>query len=304
MNHNFKIIAASGTDQLGKSISQLLNLPLEIVETDHFPNQELKIRLKEPCSAAILVGSFANPVNSRILEYLLIADALKRQGCSTIIGVISYLAYSKQDKVFLPGEPLSAKVVASVLQTGPLSRLYTVDLHNPSISGYFDIPVINLSATELLAEAAKTSISPDSLVVSPDAGSIKNSSRFAEKLGLTLVFASKYRDLETGIVTIRDISGPIQDKHVYIYDDMVATGSTLVELAEFLRGKGAKTINVYCTHHLYLNGVQHKIEASPIDHLTVTNTIASPSHLTTSKLTQIDIAPIIANQLARDFSHD
>jgi ribose-phosphate pyrophosphokinase len=304
MSHHYQIVAANATKDLAESISQKTNIPLQLLESSRFPNQELKIRLKPGNSTTILLGSFSSPVNTNIIEYMLAADALKRQGCNNIMGIISYLAYSKQDKVFLPGEPLSAKVIASIIQTGPFTRLYTMDLHNPSISGYFDIPVINLSAVETLAEDAASNVLPDSIVVSPDAGSIKNSNRFAQKLNVPLAFATKHRDLETGAVTFDDLSRPVQDQNVYIYDDMIATGSTLVELAEFLSQKGAASIHIYCTHHLYVNGVQDKIAHSSINSLTVTNTIAKPEHVSTNKLRIIDIAPIIANQLTTEVHYD
>lgn len=299
-----QIVAASGTHQLAQTISQQLSLPLQILTSDRFPNRELKIRLSAVAPTTILIGSFSTPVNTRIIEYLLAADALKRQGCRSLIGIITYLAYSKQDKVFLPGEPLSAKVIASIIQTGPFSRLYTIDLHNPSITGYFDIPVTNLSAVNLLAETAKPYLNQDTIVVSPDAGSVKNSLRFADKLGLTTIFATKTRNLETGEVSFYNLSHPVNGRHTYIYDDMIATGNTLFKLAKFLKQNGAASINIYCTHHLYLKDVQQHLDNSPIDHLTVTNTVAKPENLNSPKLTIIDVAPIIVDQLAKDLHHD
>ncbi len=297
MNQSTIIISASGASPISNSLSQLLDLPHYEVKTDTFPNQELKIRLEQRAETAILVGSFSTPVNSRIIEYLLIADALKRRGCRTIIGVISYLAYSKQDKVFLPGEPLSAKVIASILQTAPLTEILTLDLHNPAISGYFDCPVTNISAVNYLAKKITSLSASDSLVVSPDAGSVKNANRFASALQLPIVFATKQRDLETGKVKFTHLSESVADKNIYIYDDMIATGNTLTYLAEYLKNEGAKTINVFCTHHLYLDGVQTAIDKSPIDNLTVTNSITPLTPIDSPKLKVIDCAPLIAEQL-------
>lgn len=291
------IVAATGTNELSKNLGQNLETQVFPILPMKFPNQELKLKIDQVGQTTILVGSFSAPVNTRIMEYLLAADAIKRQGCHQIIGVISYLAYSKQDKVFLPGEPLSAKVVATILQTSPLSELITVDLHNPSISGYFDFPVANLSAVKLLADAAKPELLPNSLVVSPDAGSIKSASRFAELLDLPLAFATKHRDLTTGQITITDLSRSIAGQNVYIYDDMIATGSTLIQLSRFLKDQGAASIHISCTHHLYLKQVQDNIDQSPIDQLTVTNTIAKPDDILSPKLKVIDCSSIIAERL-------
>lgn len=304
MAKTYQIIGTSSVQELAENVGRQLSLPVHIVESDRFPNREPKLRLQTSASTAILISSFSTPVNTHIIEFLLIADALKRQGCHNILGVITYLAYSKQDKVFLPGEPLSAKVIANILQTGPFTHLYTIDLHNPSISGYFDLPVTNISAVSILATAAQQDLQPHAVVVSPDVGSVKNSIRFAEKLGLPTVFATKTRNLETGTVSFINLNQSIDGQHVYIYDDMIATGSTLIQLSEFLKHKGAASVNVYCTHHLYLAGVQQQLDASPIDHITVTNTIAKPASINSHKLTIIDAASLIADQLAVEIHHD
>jgi ribose-phosphate pyrophosphokinase len=304
MTHQPHLIAGSGSHQLAHTLSQKLDLKLETIKADRFPNQELKIRLETPADTAILIGSFSSPVNSRLIEYLLAADALRRMGCQNLIGIITYLAYSKQDKVFRPGEPLSVKVIAKILQTAHFNRLYTIDLHNPSISGYFDIPVINLTAVPTLAEAAQAHLKPNSMVISPDAGSVKNSSRFAEALGLELAFATKHRNLDTGEVSFNNLSHSVTQKNIYIYDDMVATGSTLIQLAAFLKQQGATSVHVYCTHHLYVPNVQLKLDTSFLDSLTVTNTIEKPDQLESPKLHIINLGEMLAHQLASETYHD
>lgn len=291
------IVAASGTLQFGKPLSQLLGYPLHEIESAEFPNGELRVRVETASETTILLGSLAHPVNTRIIEYLLAADALKRAGCRHLIGILSWFAYSKQDKVFRPGEPLSAKVIATLLQDVSLKELITLDLHNPSIAGYFDIPVTNCSATSLFIDHCRHLSLDNTIVVSPDAGSIKNSTKVADALDLPIAYASKKRDLSTGKVTVTEINQDIRAKNVLIFDDMVATGSTLIESASFLKERGAKQITVCSTHHLYLDTVQANIDASPIDHLITTNSIAQPTDIHSKKLTIIDIAPILASAL-------
>jgi len=297
MQHNKLIVAASGTAQYAKQLSELLDIPWIESESGKFPNEELRVRVREVGETTILLGSLSHPVNTRIIEYLLTADALKRMGCRHIIGTLSWFAYSKQDKVFLPGEPLSAKVIATLLQDVSLKELITLDLHNPSIAGYFDIPVTNTSATHTFIDYLKSQDLKNTVVVAPDAGSIKNSTKVADQLNLPIVYAAKKRDLETGEVTVTEINQDVSGKNVLIFDDMIASGSTLIEVATFLKKRGAEKIIVCCTHHLYLKGVQAKIDESPITKLITTNSIATPNDISSKKLTVLDIAPLLASAL-------
>jgi ribose-phosphate pyrophosphokinase len=296
---NHLIVAGNGTHSLGQKLADHLKMPATCITPDFFPNEELRIRISETADAAILLGSFSRPVNSRIIEYVLAADALKRQGVKKIIGIIGWFGYSKQDKVFSPGEPLSAKVIATILQSAPISELITLDLHNPSISGYFDIPVTNASAISLLAKQAKVDDQETSIVISPDVGSIKNAAKFAELLNLQVGFATKKRNLESGEVTFHHLSHDVSNQHVYIYDDVIATGDTIIKLADFLKEKKAASINVFCTHHLYLDQAQSRIDQSAIDHLTVTNSVEVEAGNESSKLDVIDCSEVYSEVITR-----
>ncbi len=294
IQHKQLIVSTSGTHQFAKTLSQLLSIPWIASESGEFPNEELKVRVSEAGETTILLGSLSHPVNTRIIEYLLTADALKRMGCHHVIGVLSWFAYSKQDKVFLPGEPLSAKVIATLLQDVSLKELFTIDLHNPSIAGYFDIPVTNVSAVPLFVDYLKTQNLSNTIVVSPDAGAIKNSTKIADMLNLPIAYAAKKRDLETGVVTVTEINQDVSHKNILIFDDMIASGSTLIQLSAFLKNRAAAQISVCCTHHLYLNGVQAIIDDSPIDQLITTNSIKKPDGVDSNKLHILDVAQIIA----------
>ncbi len=291
------IVATHGTSQFASELSDSLHIPWTKIESSKFPNEELKVRIPEAGETTILLGSLSRPVNTRIIEYLLSADAIKRMGCRHLVGLLSWFAYSKQDKVFLPGEPLSAKVIATVLQDVSIRELFTLDLHNPSIAGYFEIPVTNVIAAPLFIDHAKKLDLSNKMIVSPDAGSIKNSTRIADALDLPIAFASKKRNLHTGEVNMVDINQSVEDKEIFIFDDMIASGATLIEAARFLKSRGARKISVYCTHHLYIGGVQEKLEASDIDSVIVTNSIQRPNNLISTKLEVINIAPLFSEHL-------
>jgi len=291
---NILIVSSGDTNDLADSLSRLIGVPWVKSDSGEFPNEELKVRVPEVGDITILLGSLAKPVNTRVIEYLLTADAIKRAGCRHIIGLLSWYAYSKQDKVFLPGEPLSAKVMAQLLQDVSIRELLTLDLHNPSIAGYFEIPVTNLSAAPLFVDYISNLDTSNSLIVSPDAGSIKNSTKIADELHLPIAYAAKTRDLNTGEVTITEINRDISNKDILIFDDMIASGSTMIEISEFVMSRGAKTVTVCSTHHLYLPLVQQKLDNSPINHLVVTNSITKPQNIESAKLSIIDSAPVFA----------
>ncbi|HAU99012.1 MAG: Ribose-phosphate pyrophosphokinase [Microgenomates group bacterium GW2011_GWF2_45_18] len=246
------------------------------IEISRFENSELRVRVLDEAvdSQVTLIQSLSHPTNDHLVEFCLIADALKRAGAKQIQAIIPYLGYSKQDKVFRAGEPLSVKVIANILQTAPIDRITTFDLHNPSIVGFFDIPLVNVYARPAFLEYFRPTVGARSIVVAPDAGSMKNSTQFAMELGLQVAYIDKKRDLATGKVEIIGMSREVEGSDCILIDDMISTGSTLIEVSRFLKSRGARSVRIGVTHHLYIDGVQEKIEASEIDELVVSNTIS------------------------------
>lgn len=297
-----KLFAGSASQALGIELAESLNIEKGESHLTSFENDELRVRVGEIDETSILLQSFSRPVNNNIIEYLLMADALKRRGSEQLVGIVPWYGYSKQDKIFLAGEPLSAKVIANLIQTTSIKRLITFDLHNPSIAGYFEIPVDNLSALPLLAKE----VSRDNelyretpwLVVAPDAGAIKSAHTAAERLKLEVAHITKQRDLMSGEVKIVTIDRSVDGSACLIFDDMIATGSTLIKTAAFLREHGATSVVVCATHHLFIPGVQARLESSAIDRLYVTNTIAKPENETSGKLTIVSVVPLIKELLS------
>ena len=225
------------------------------------------------------------------------ADALNRLGVKKIIAVIPWLGYSKQDKVFRPGEPLSVKVIAKMLQVVPLDKVITFDLHNLAIPGFFEVPVINLSGRKVFRELMAKKITDQTVIAAVDAGSVKSSERFSEDLGgVPLVYMNKTRDLVTGKVVFKSISEPVTGKTVLIKDDLISTGSTLCEAAKVLKSNGAVKIDVCATHHLYVPGAQEKLDQSPLNQIMVTDTVEPKSE--SKKLKVVSVAKMIAAEIA------
>jgi len=294
-----QIISGSSNPLLASRISEALDVPLIDIELSRFSNDESRVIIKADAvdREVLVVQSLSQPTDHHLVEFTLICDALKRMGVKEITAVVPWLGYSKQDKVFRQGEPLSVKVIAQILQVISLERLITFDLHNLAILGFFDIPVTNLTARKLFLDYYREHISDKTMVVAPDAGAVKSSTAFAQELGVPVAYVDKKRDLSTGAVSISGINRDVTDAHILVIDDMVVTGSTLIEVSDYLGEKGAGRIEVASTHHLYVNGAQDRIDASPIDSLVVTDTIM-PKH-SSAKIQILSVAQLVANEIRR-----
>ena len=292
-----KLFSGSSNIELAKKLAMSLDAKMGKVELSEFSNSELRVFVSDKCKGedVVIVQSLSYPTERNLVEFCLLCDALARLEAKEIIAVIPWLGYSKQDKVFRIGEPLSVKVIAKLLQVAPIKKIYTFDLHNPAILGFFDIPVTNLSARSLFLKHFKKKITENSIVVAPDEGAVKNSTTFAHELGIPIVYIDKKRDLITGEVTVRGVSGGVNGREVLLVDDMIVTGSTLVETAKYLNNHGVKKISVAATHHLYVPGVQEKLEACGINSIVVTNTISTK--IQSSILEVLDISSLIRDSL-------
>lgn len=293
------VFSGSSNQTLAKKLAKELKTRVGKVELSRFSNDEARVWINEshPGNTAVLVQSLSIPVDQNLVEFCLIADALNRLGVKKITAVIPWLGYSKQDKVFRPGEPLSVKVIAKMLQVVPLEKVITFDLHNLAIPGFFEVPVINLSGRKVFREMVSGSITPKTVIAAVDAGSVKSSERFSEDLGgVPLVYMNKVRDLTTGKVVYKSMSESVTGKTVLIKDDLISTGNTLVEAAKFLKANGAKTINVCATHHLYVPGAQEKLDKTAITKIMVTDTIEPRAK--SKKLQVVSVAAMIAEEIA------
>lgn len=292
------VFSGSSNQTLAKKLAKELKTRLGKVELSRFSNDEARVWINEtnPGKTAVLVQSLSAPTDQNLVEFCLIADALNRLGVKKIIAVIPWLGYSKQDKVFRPGEPLSVKVIAKMLQVVPLEKVITFDLHNLAIPGFFEVPVINLSGRKVFRELMSKTITDNTVIAAVDAGSVKSSERFSDDLGgVPLVYMNKVRDLVTGKVVFKSISEKVLGKNVLIKDDLISSGSTLVEAARFLKSNGAAKIDVCATHHLYVPGAQEKLDKSAINQIIVTDTVEPKSK--PKKLKVISVAAMIAAEI-------
>lgn len=304
-----QIFSGSSNRELAEKIAKVMGVKLGEMEISSFANGETRVWVSEKKveREVVVVQSLSTPTNDHLVEFNLICDALSRGGAREIIAVIPWMGYSKQDKVFRHGEPLSAKVVAQIIQVSHVSKIITFDLHNRATLGFFDVPIVELSAKSLLIdyfrqEVEKIKDKEEVMVVAPDAGAVKNSTAFAVELGLTVVYMDKKRDLESGKVKVVGMSRPVEGATVIVVDDNVFTGSTLIETAKELKKSGAKRIMVGVTHHLYVPGVQEKIAESGIDLMVVSDTVSqglsSEKSIKFGKLKVLSVAGLVVDELS------
>lgn len=296
-----KLYYGKNGQKLAQKICDQKSLEIGNISLKTYANQELRVKVNDkPSKTSAVVQSLSNPIATSLLQMNLIADSLKRLGASRLIAVVPYLGYSKQDKVFLEGESLSVKVVAKMIQAENWDRIYVFNLHNQAIMGFFDCPLVQLNAYHLFVKDLQTKVDSKTVVVAPDAGSIKSSREMALKLNLPLVYLDKKRDLKTGKVKYHGISSSVKNKKALIFDDIISTGGTLTKAASFLKSQGAKTISAFVVHHLYVNGVQEKIDQSSIDRLLVADTVSKPKNVRSKKLKVISVSSLISERLKND----
>lgn len=302
-----QIFSGKSNLELAGKVAALMGGVIQELDISRFANDETRVRVLSHKieKEAVLIQSLSSPTNDHIIEFCLICDALHRTGATEITAVVPWLGYSKQDKVFLPGEPLSAKVVAQILQTTKIKKLITFDLHNRAITGFFEIPVVEISAKTLFLEYFSKKINDaeqedEWVVVAPDEGAVKSSGYFARELGVPVAYIEKRRDLVTGEVEVASMNGSVEGKRVVIVDDMIVTGSTIMETAKYLKQRGAISVFVAATHHLYVSGVQEKLEASEIDEIVVSDSVSNQSQVSLSqnkKLKVLGLDRLIVDEL-------
>src|SRR3989338_7927315 len=272
------IFSGNSNPDLSSKLAFDLNLPPGKAEIIRFADSECRVRIEEDVEGKIvfIVQSLSNPVDEHLMEFLLMGDAVKRGEPKKMIAVLPYHGYARQDRIHRPGECLSALVVAKMIESVGFDKLVTLELHNESILGFFKIPVVYISGLEVFRERVKN-LEGEIVVITPDAGALKRSQKFAESLDLPLALIEKKRDLERAhkILSMR-VVGDVKDKTAIIVDDVIVTGGTLMNAAFLLKEKGARKVIAAATHADFVGGADKILQDSPLDQIWVTDTIFIP----------------------------
>ncbi|MCB1119501.1 MAG: ribose-phosphate diphosphokinase [Chlamydiia bacterium] len=293
---HYALFAGTSHVELAQEVAECLGLTLGEIDLGRFPDGEVSCSLKENVRGRdmFVLQSLGHDPDRFLIELLAIVDALKRASARLIVAVVPYLCYARQDRVDAPCRPILAKVVADVLQVAGVSAVLTFDLHTGQLEGFFDIPIDNLPAVPVLAEAYRLRHPQEFVVVAPDLGSVKLARRYASYLGVDLVIIDKKR-LGPERVEVVALIGDVKGKDVLLADDMCSTGGTLVSAAKACQEKGAKRIDACVTHGLFVGDALKKIAQSPLETVLVSNTV--PLRCEQEKLTVVSVAPALAEAI-------
>ncbi|MFD0669254.1 ribose-phosphate pyrophosphokinase [Ramlibacter sp. MAHUQ-53] len=300
---DFMVFTGNANPGLASEIASHLGITLGAASVGRFSDGEVTVEVNTNVRArdVFVVQSTCAPTNENLMELLIMVDALKRASAERISAVIPYFGYARQDRRPRSSRvPISAKVVANLLQTVGVSRVLTMDLHADQIQGFFDIPVDNIYASPVLLSDLRQKNYPDLIVVSPDVGGVVRARALAKQLGTDLAIIDKRRP-KANVSEVMHVIGDIEGRNCVIMDDMIDTAGTLVKAAEVLKERGAKSVYAYCTHPIFSGPAIERIsKGEALDEVVVTNTIPlSDAAKACSKIRQLSVAPLIAQTISR-----
>jgi ribose-phosphate pyrophosphokinase len=300
MSHDrLKVFAGNANRELAAEICQALGLELSNAMVRRFSDDEIYVQVKENVRGedVFLIQPTCRPVDSNLMELLLMIDALKRSSARRITAVLPYYGYARQDRKDKPRVPISAKLVAAVLERAGADRVLTLDLHAAQIQGFFDIPVDHLFAMPVMIEYFKGRQTPNLTVVSPDAGGVERARAFAKRLGAPLAIIDKRRE-EANVAEVMNVVGEVSGRHCLLVDDLIDTAGTLVKGAEALLEKGATSVSACATHAVLSGPAVERIEASELQEVVFTNSIPlSEAARKSSRIKSLSIATLMADAI-------
>ena len=297
------VFTGNANPQLADAVAKHLDITVGRATVGRFSDGEATVELLENVRGrdVFVLQSTCAPTNDNLMEVLLMVDALKRASAGRITAAMPYFGYARQDRRPRSARvPISAKVVANMLQAAGVDRLLTVDLHADQIQGFFDIPVDNIYATPVLLDDVRTKNYEDLMVVSPDVGGVLRARAMAKQLNTELAIIDKRRP-KANVAEVMHIIGDVEGRTCLIMDDMVDTANTLCKAAEALKQHGAKRVMAYSTHPV-LSGpaIERIAKGTALDEVVVTNTIPlSDAAAACKKIRQLSVAPLIAETIQR-----
>src|SRR5438094_8579185 len=295
------IFAGSASPRLTAAICRELGVEVGKGEVLHYADGNLFVRVLENVRGrhVYLVQSTAWPANDNFMELLFWIDAFKRASAASVTAMVPYFSYQKGDKKDEPRVSIRARVCADAMEAAGANRVVTLDLHAPQIQGFFRVPVDDLYAMPYLCAAIERASLRDPVVVSPDAGFAKRARRFAKRLGAPLAIADKVRKGHGQTAEVVEIIGNVADHDAVVVDDFTISASTLVEAAEQLVARGARSVTAVVTHGVFAEGSMERLARSPIERLIATDSIETQPVELSEKVTVISVAPLFAEAIRR-----
>lgn len=293
-----KIFSLSSNLPLATEIADYIGIPLSNCEVSRFADGEISINIGETVRGhkVFVIQSTSDPVNEHYMELLIMIDALKRASAREINIIMPYYGYSRQDRKAKARQPISAKLMADLLQVAGATRVVCVDLHAPQIQGFYNIPIDNFRALPIISDYMKKKNLPDVCVVSPDHGGVARARALADVLGAPIAIIDKTRP-EPNVAEVMNIIGCVDKKNCIIIDDMIDTAGSVSAASAALKKAGAKDIYACCTHPLFSGDAVERIMKCPVLEVICTNTIDLPEDKKFPKLVQLSIAKLMGQGL-------
>lgn len=294
-----KLFSLSANKKLAEEISDLSGIPLSKIDLSRFADGEIGVDLQETVRGhhVFLVQPTHEPVNENIMELLITIDAMKRASAKTINLIMPYYGYSRQDRKSKSRQPISAKLVANLIETAGATRVLAMDLHAAQIQGFFDIPIDNFRAMPIIVDYfKKKNFKEDIVIVSPDHGGAVRARNMGEIMNAPIAIIDKRRP-KPNVAEVMGIVGDVEGKIAVLIDDMIDTAGTITSAAQALIDQGAVKVYAACTHPLFSPPAIDRIESSVLEEVICTNTIQLPEHKRSPKIIQLSVANLFAKGL-------
>ena len=294
-----KIFSANANQPLAQKIAAYLEIPLGDAEITRFSDGEISVKYNENIRGAdVFIVQPTCPPADHLMELLLMIDAAKRASAKRITAVIPYFGYARQDRKDQPRVALSAKLVANLISVAGTDRVLTMDLHSPSIQGFFDIPFDHLYSAAIFIDFLKAQALQNPVVVSPDIGSTKRARAYANRLNSDFAIVDKKR-IDPNEVESVTLIGKVEDRDVILFDDIIDTAGTLCAAAGLLKRSGAKRIIAVCTHPILSGNSVANIERSPMSRVVVSDTLQVPPEKMNGKIEVLTAAALFGEAIKR-----
>ena len=297
------LFSGTANEELALKVSKYLDQPLSQAKITKFSDNEINVKIEESVRGkdVFILQPTSAPANFNLMELLIMVDALKRSSAKSITAVVPYYGYARQDRKAEPRVPITAKLVANLMEVAGITRVVTVDLHASQIQGFFDIPVDNLYGAVLFNDYVKSKNLKNPIVASPDIGGVTRARYFAKTMGLDMVIVDKRRE-KANESEVMNIIGNVAGKDVIMIDDMVDTAGTMVKAAAALKAKGATSVMACCTHPVLSGPAYERLEKGELDELVVTDTI--PMGRTSHKIKVLSTAKMLGEVIRRVYNNE
>lgn len=303
VDHGLKIFSLSSNKELAEKIATSMGVELGHMSVSHFSDGEIKIAIEESIRGdnVYIIQSTSDPVNDNLMELLIMIDACRRASAKAINVVIPYFGYARQDRKAQPREPITAKLVARMMENAGATRILALDLHAAQIQGFFEAPVDHLYGAPLLAEYFLTNeryTDSDIVVVSPDHGGVTRARKLAEFLKAPIAIIDKRRP-KANVAEVMNIVGDVANRHAIIIDDMIDTAGTITLAASAIKEAGALSVVACCTHPVLSGPAIQRLEDSVLDEVIVSDSIYLPDEKRIDKIKQVTVSELIAEAIVR-----